>query len=322
MENQSGKTIQYVRFGNDRSVTLDGCKDITIYCCEAHSIVLRKCESVRIENCWVHGSKGPGIDAYQCANLIISGCRMDNVASGVYALECSGVQVTGCYCENVQGPMPRGQFVQFDNVKGPGSVIRGNYCMNYAGHSHPEDDISMFQSEGVKESPILIERNYLMGDPRKGSLEKSATGSGVMLGDFGGAFIVCRNNVVINAGQVGIGVAGGSSIRVEGNVVRGQSSGVSNVGIYAWNQSKKPGADIAVIRNHVFWKDRNGELNGFWDGHGFESLELQGNEFSDAALENVIPPPPSLAPIPPEPVSRVQNGSTVVEFPWKREPRR
>ena len=316
MERQDGKTIQYVRFGNDESISLEGCRDISIYCCDAHSIVLRNCESIRIMNCWIHGSKAPGVHVEKCKGVMIQGCRLDDVASGVYALDSEGIQVTGCYCENVKGPMPRGQFVQFDNVKGPGSLIQGNYCMNYSGHSTPEDVVSMFESEGTKESPILIERNYFLGDPQRGSAGKSATGSGIMLGDYGGAFIVCRNNVVLNAGQVGIGVAGGSSIRVEGNLVSGESSEVSNVGIYTWNQSKKPGADITVIRNRVFWKDQHGELNGFWNGHGFENLEVQENEFTDTGLANVIPPPPSAAPIPPKPFPHTKAGVSVVEFPW------
>ena len=321
MENQNGKTIQCVRFDNDRSIALDRCKDISIYCCEAHSIVLTNCESIRIENCWIHGSKSPGIHVEGCRNIMIQGCRMGDVASGVYALDSGGIQVTGSYCENVKGPMPRGQFVQFDKVTGPGSVIRGNYCMNYAGHSKPEDVVSMFESEGTKESPILIERNYFIGDPRRGSSGKSATGSGIMLGDYGGAFIVCRDNVVINAGQVGIGIAGGSSIRVEGNLVSGESSDVSNVGIYAWNQSKKPGADITVIHNRVFWKDQHGELSGFWNGHGFENLEVRDNEFTDTRLADVIPPPPSAAPLPPKPFPHARAGVTIVELPWSKDQR-
>jgi Right handed beta helix region len=321
MEDQNGKKIQYIRFENDRSIALEHCKDISIYCCEAHSIVLRNCESIHIENCWVHGSSSPGIQVEKCSGIIIQGCRMDGVASGVYALDSAGIQVIGSYCENVQGPMPRGQFVQFDNIKGVGSAIRGNYCMNYVGHSKPEDVVSMYESEGTKESPILIERNYFMGDPRRGSAGKSATGSGIMLGDYGGAFIVCRDNVVINAGQVGIGIAGGTSIRVEGNLVIGAQSDVSNVGIYAWNQSKKPGADISVTRNRVLWTDQHGELNGFWNGHGFENLVVQENEFTDARLAKDIPPPPSAAPLPPMPLPHDRGGVTIVELPWSKDPR-
>jgi hypothetical protein len=322
MEDQEGKTIQYVRLQNDLSIALVHCKDISIYCCEAHSIVLKNCESIRIVNCWIHDSKSPGIQLEGCTNILIQGCRMNDVASGVYALDSSGgIQVIGNYCENVQGPMPRGQFVQFDNVKGPGSLIQGNYCRNFADHSKPEDVVSMYKSEGTAESPIVIERNYFTGDPMRGSSGKSATGSGIMLGDFGGAFIVCRENVIVNAGQVGIGIAGGSSIRVEENLVSGDPSEVSNVGIYAWNQSKKPGAGITVTHNRVFWKDQHGELNGFWNGHGFENLEVKENDFADTNLPGIIPAPPSAAPLPPKPLLHARAGATIVELPWSKDHR-
>lgn len=313
---QHDKTIQYIHFGDDRSISLEGCHDMTIYCCEAHSIILTNCESVHIENCWIHDSKAPGIQVDQCKKVTIRGCRMENVASGVYALDSSGVEISGCFCRDVQGPLPRGQMVQFDNIKGAGNSVHDNYCINDAERSRPEDDINIYQSEGTPESPILIERNYLVGDPQKGMEGKSGTGSGIMLGDLGGANIVCRDNVVINAGQVGIGIAGGSHIRAEGNIVRGEKSNVSNAGMYAWNQSKKPGADISVLRNHVLWMDMHGEMNGFWDGKGFENLTVEGNDFNDEALASKLPHSPSQAPTPPKPATRVKNGKQVVEFPW------
>ena len=109
----------------------------------------------------------------------------------------------------MQGPFPRGQSVQFDKITGTNNVICRNYAINDCGKSHPEDSISLYMSAGEKDSPILIEDNYLTADPSKGSAGMSKSGSGIMLGDSGGAYLICRHNVVISAGQVGVGVAGG-----------------------------------------------------------------------------------------------------------------
>jgi hypothetical protein len=145
-------------------IALYDCENITISCCEIgpvekHAIYAGGCRGLKIVNCWFHDAKGNGLEAYQCTDVLVQGNRMERISTGVYALQSTRVQVVGNYVEDVQGPMPRGQLAQFNNVKGEGNVVSQDYGVNFADKSRPEDLISLFQSEGTEKSPILIEKN-------------------------------------------------------------------------------------------------------------------------------------------------------------------
>ena len=271
-----------------------------------------------IRNCWIHDSARVAVEMGGSSHVTVEGCRIENVASGVYAVDGQGIQVLGNFVRNVKGPFPRGQMAQFDKVSGANNVIRDNYSINERGKSRPEDVINIFKSTGTVNSPILVENNYIMGDLVEGSTDKSANGSGIMLGDYGGAHILCRKNVIISAGQVGLGVAGGSFIRVEDNLILGRKSNVSNNGLYVWNQSKLPSDHVTVVRNRVSWVNKDGEENSWWDGGGVKELEQKDNRFADATLVDALPTPPSQSPFPPKPCISVNtDGTKAVRLPWK-----
>ncbi|MDR3403508.1 MAG: right-handed parallel beta-helix repeat-containing protein [Chthoniobacter sp.] len=318
LEGKDHQTFDALHIQEDASVTLSHCSDITISCCNVHSVELVECARVTIRNCWIHDSARCGVQTYHCRDLVVEGCRLEHVATGVYAIDSQDIQVTGNFGRNVQGPFPRGQLAQFDNVSGAHCAIRGNYAINDASQSNPEDVINIYQSKGEAGAPILIEDNYLVGDPVKGSAGKSKTGSGIMLGDVGGTHLLCRRNVVLSAGQVGIGVAGGTFINVEDNLILGGRSDVSNNGLYAWNQSKAPSHHVVIARNRVSWFDRNGEETSWWNGGGIADQTLTDNQFADESLASAIPAPPSEAPFPPHPyVTTDTAGHGVIRLPWK-----
>ncbi|MEP6668160.1 MAG: right-handed parallel beta-helix repeat-containing protein [Chthoniobacter sp.] len=318
LEEKSHQTLDALQIKDDASIVLTHCTDITISCCDLHSIELIECSSVTIRNCWIHDSARCGVQTYHCHDVVVEGCRLERVASGVYAMDSKDIQVAGNFERNVQGPFPRGQMTQFDNVTGGHCAVRGNYAINDVGQSTPEDVINMYQSRGDAGAPILIEDNYLVGDPTQGSAGKSKSGSGIMLGDCGGAHLLCRRNVVLAAGQVGICVAGGIFISVEDNLILGGRSDVSNNGLYAWNQSKAPSHHVTIARNRVSWIDHNGEETSWWNGGGIADQKLADNHFADESLAAAIPPPPSTAPFPPHPyVTTDSAGHSVIRLPWQ-----
>lgn len=319
-EGRHGETIEAKRIGGPLSIRLEQCTGITIVACELDSIELLECKDVTIRNCWIHDSARVAVEMGGCTRVTVEGCRIENVVSGVYSAEGQGIRVLGNFVRNVKGPFPRGQLAQFDKVTGAGNVVRDNYAINERGKSFPEDVINIYQSTGTADSPILIENNYLTGDPAAGSADKSENGSGIMLGDGGGAHILCRKNVILSAGQVGLGVAGGTFIRVEDNRILGRKSNVANNGLYVWNQSKLPSHHVTLIRNRVNWVNKDGEDNSWWDGGGVQQLVQSENRFADATLPEAIPAPPSRAPLPPKPwAGKDTNGRAVVRLPWKVE---
>ena len=319
-EGKDHETIDAKKIGGPLSIRLESCNDIAISACELDSIELINCKDVTIRNCWIHDSARIAVEMGGCSRVTVEGCRIENVVSGVYAVDSQGVQVIGNFVRNVKGPFPRGQMAQFDTVTGAGNAVRDNYAINERGKSLPEDVINMYKSTGTADSPILIENNYLTGDPVAGSMDKSANGSGIMIGDLGGAHILCRKNVILSAGQCGLGVAGGTFIRVEDNLILGGKSNVTTSGLYVWNQSKQPSDHVTVVRNRVSWVNKDGEETSWWNGGGVQQLEQSENHFADTTLPGAIPTPPSQAPFPPKPwASKDASGRTVARLPWKVE---
>jgi hypothetical protein len=302
-EDASHVTIDAKRIPGPRSIRLRRCQDVVIRHCDLGSVELMECDRVVIEHCYLHDSPGNGVELGNCSEVLVRGCRIENVSTGVYAQESRKIRVEGNFVRNVTGPFPRGQMVQFNQVTGPGNAILNNYATNERGKSQPEDVISLYRSEGTPEEPILIAHNYLTGDPVHGSEDKSRSGSGIMLGDGGGAFQTCRNNIILSAGQAGIGVAGGHSLVIEDNLIVGTRSTVANVGLYLWNQSEGPGGRITVRRNRVHWINGEGTENPFWDGGGFAEVVEEENRFGDASLIQELPAPPPLPILPFRPES-------------------
>ena len=304
LRGQDGITLRGLAITSDPAIELHGCKNITIIDCDLTRVIVGGSSNVRIVNNFVHDSNEEAIYLDDCDEILVQGNRIERVKTGVLAHQSAGIKVIGNYCRDVLGPLPGGQLVQFDKVSGAGNAITHNYAVNYLGSSNPEDMISLYQSHGSRESPILIENNYLAGDPQWGSQGKSESGSGIMLGDNGGSWQICRNNTLLSPGQVGIGVAGGEYIYVQNNFILGKQSDVSNVGIYVWNQYKdKPAGQIGLDQNTVGWTNREGKDNPYWEGGGFPVITNTGFNFGgyEAIRRTGVPSPPSEAPQPPVP---------------------
>ncbi|MEM1110035.1 MAG: right-handed parallel beta-helix repeat-containing protein [Planctomycetota bacterium] len=285
LRNQVGVTIRSKHIAGDPSIVLTNCRDVTIVSCDLRSIRATDVTGLRVANSHIHDSPNNAVSLDACDDVLVQGNRFESTASGVYAHRSTHLRVVGNLCLDVRGPFPRGQLVQFDKVTGPGNLILGNVGVNHHGRSTPEDMINLYQSVGTADSPIRVEQNLLLGDPEVGSKDKSDSGSGIMLGDGGGKHQLCRDNTLINPGQVGIGVAAGGHIVVTGNTIVGDRSNVANVGLYVWHQYPKANrGPILVENNRVRWVNAGGQSNPYWNGGGFPQIIERDNAFGDPTL--------------------------------------
>lgn len=302
LRNRSNVEIKALRIRGDVSITLENCQNITVVSCDLRSIRAAGCTGLRIYNNHLSDSTNNGVHLDGCEDVVVQGNRIESVASGVYAHRSTKVQVVGNLCIDVQGPFPRGQLAQFDQVTGPDNLIMGNVGVNHHGRSRAEDMINLFRSEGTARSPIRVEHNHLSGDPDRGSEDFSKSGSGIILGDGGGRYQLCVNNTLVSPGQVGIGVASGGDIWVSSNTVVGEISNVANVGIYTWNQypDTEAGA-VTVTRNRVEWTNADRRSNPYWNGGGFTRVTRSDNVFGDPELSPDDLPAPLRGDVPPLP---------------------
>jgi hypothetical protein len=109
------------------------------------------------------------------------------------------------------------QFVQFDKMKTSSSEIAWNRVTNTYGQSDVEDNINMFESNGVSGSPIWIHHNLIDGGYALTGTGSDYSGGGIMTGDNGGSWILVESNRIVSTSNYGIAIVGGNNIHMRSN---------------------------------------------------------------------------------------------------------
>jgi len=224
-------------------------------------ISLKDCRNVVIEN-HTFQDLGPDVEAIhieRCHGVTIRANDFRRVAQAITAVNSTDIRVEWNRYEDILGPhqrvgLHRANFVQFDKVSG-----------GYIGHNKgrggdTEDIVSLHNSGGTPDAPLYVEDNHF-----EGTNWTSPSGSGIALGDGGSAHAIARNNTLLNVGQVGIFIAGGTSNAILDNVIYGEARPSSNVGVYVWNQSGGACSGHEVRGNRVEWFTADGAKNASWD---------------------------------------------------------
>ena len=224
-------------------------------------IRLNGCNDVLIEN-RTFRDLGPDVEAIHlenCHRVTIRANDFARVAQAITAIGSSDIRVEGNRYVDILGPharvgLHRGNFVQFDRVRG------GYIGRNEGRGGDTEDIVSLHSSGGTAAAPLIVEDNHFEGIDWS-----SSSGSGIALGDGGSSYTIARRNVLLNPGQVGIFIAGGTNNAILDNVIYGEKRPSSNVGLYVWNQSDSACSGHEVRGNQVSWIRADGEPNPAWD---------------------------------------------------------
>lgn len=230
---------------------------------------------------------GVGIAIEDGSDVLVDHNCFDDVAGALYvdgsAAPVNDVVFHHNRATGIRGPMPRGQLVQFNTVRGDRHVVRCNESDVDLGAGAIEDHISMYRSSGSAASPILIEHNRIRGGG------PSASGGGILAGDGGGSWITIQNNVLVEPGQYGVAIAGGSHMALLNNVVFSDSHPWTNIGLYVWNQDATTCSDIEVRGNRVQFFNAMGESNPAWDAGNCGAVAgWSSNAFPDIGVDASI----------------------------------
>lgn len=250
-------------------VNLNGSHDLTISGLSINggtvpAISLTNCYNITVTQNFLGNSSDVGIYLNNCYNITVQTNNITNVSTGVYVANApaGGIVVNNNQFLNMTGPLPRGQFVQFNSVSGVSNSISNNMCENISGQSNPEDAIDLYQSNGTSSSPIYVNANWILGGG------PSTTGGGIQLGDNGGSYQVASNNILVNPGQYGIGISGGNYISVLNNSIYAWAQSFTNVGIYVWGQGGYSVTNSTVSGNSVNFTNSQSVENDSWIGSG------------------------------------------------------
>jgi hypothetical protein len=227
-------------------------------------IHLSNCNNVHITKCKIMNSNTDGIQLSNCTNVTIDSCFISNVRAGVNAMFSVTVKVNNNQFLNMNGPFPSGNFVQFNNVSGGGCQINYNKCEDIVGVAqHPQDGLSVYQSNGLPGDSIMVMGNYIRGGQ---VLHDSGGAAGIVLGDVGGTYQVARYNVLVNPGSVGAQVQGGSHIKMDHNTIYSAATTYSVVGIAYGNYSGAASTDVTMSYNKIkYYQTSGAELDAWWD---------------------------------------------------------
>lgn len=239
---------------------------------QSGAISLRDCRDVTISDKTFKdlGANVIAIRLQNCTNVTIKDVDFINVAEGVLAVDSTNIKVIDSRYQNILGPHERdgsnrGNFVQFDSVNG------GLIDHNKGKGGDTEDVVSLYQT-----SNVVVEDNQF-----EGTNWTSTSGSGIALSDGGGSNNIARRNTLLNIGQVGIFIAGGTNNSIRDNVIYGEARPLSNVGIYVWNQSDTACSGNVVSGNRVYFLKPDGKTeSGYWGGGGCGTVTMSGNDFS------------------------------------------
>ncbi len=238
-------------------------------------VVVTNASNVTIRNSTIGPCGDEAVYLSDVDGAVVEGNYITGTGNGVLVHRSESVRVDGnAFVEAGRN------FVQFDKVNGPGSSVSGNRGQNELGGSNAEDLISLYLSNGTASSPIMVVGNHLRnGGP-------SDSGSGIMLGDGGGSYQFVEGNVLVDPGQVGIGVASGTNMTVRGNRIYSSSVPWSNVGLYVWNQYGSACGNVEVSGNQVNWTNADGSSNGWWGGGGCGEVNFYGNDLNASVGPN------------------------------------
>ena len=282
--------------------------------CGGNAVKISGGSGVAIYDSYIHPEKPlvtdccdnhDGIFASNTSNLSIQG---NVIAYGESNIEVNGtatVTVTGNFLLNPINSNPslpadgqsRGQ--NFQAWSGSSNVtVANNYALSstdtskYLFAENQEDSINFGLTTG-----IVVRGNYITGG-------HSPSGCGLISDDQANVaqFV---NNILLDTGQCGIGIADGTNQVVDSNRVLNRTpvQGGGNTAIYVWKQYSGACGSVTVSNNIATETNTSGAQSGFWNGGGCEPVTLTSNTF-DAAAQTLLGspsqtmPPPRIPPAP------------------------
>jgi hypothetical protein len=249
------------------------------------------------------------------------------IAYGETNIESSwsnGITVTGNFLLNPRGPFPRGQNFQSGGAGAGNLMIQNNYMLSSVDTSQymypeaQEDSINI----GRNTDSFVIQNNYITGG-------HSGSGCGA-ISDDGANHGTFMNNILLNTGQCGIGIASGSN-RVIGNKILNLTPvpTAGNTAIGVWS-TRSPCGPTTLDGNISTELKTDGYSSGYWNGGGCDPVScLDGSAIRSCntfdygsrrtAYALLMADPAVMRPplIPPEPKKCVAKSpySTQLSFP-------
>lgn len=320
LNGQSGKTLEnlHITSSTGNCLTINNSTGITIHNleigpCGGNGIAVSGGSGITIADSYIHPEhtstvccdSGDGIYVLNATDVQIQGNVIAYGENNVLLLNTNTATLSGNFLVNPRNyGGARGSNAQVWNSKSV--VVEGNYALasldgsKYSFPANQSDSINM----GGGSNGGIVRNNYIAGG-------FWANGCG-LISDSGADNMQFRNNILVDTGACGIGIADGVNQIVDGNKIINSTpvAGGGNTAIYVWKvyANDPPCGPVAITNNIASeLKPDMSTESGYWNGGGCGPVTVSGNTFDSAARAQLYPPSSKLPPpmIPPRPSSCV-----------------
>lgn len=249
--------------------------------------------NLRVENCFVKETNGIFVNNYWGNKTALQTIRIvRNQFRNIMNRYSDG---KGGYSDRVIATnyADMRQFCQFADVKDIAHAeIAWNEVINEPFVARVEDVVNMYQSRGLKDSPIRIHDNFIDGAySERPDQDIAYTGGGVLCGDGPGTgYIHGYDNIILRTQNYGIAIADGEfESRVYRNTVlsagllpdgRRMHKGAGGVGVYVWGWRGTPPVDPYAYENRIAYMKEGGRSDSWLPecppGNCRDNLSLPG----------------------------------------------
>jgi hypothetical protein len=322
INSQSGRIIENVHITSSTGpcVTIANSTGIIIRNseigpCKGGGIEIAGGSGIRIFDNYIH----PEFDGKGCCDsgdgIVASGTTDILIQGNVVAYGESNIEILGSRTVNVIGNFlvnprnfgdSRGSNVQV--LSGSSSVlIENNYALAstdtsiYALPENQSDSISV--SGTVNE--ITVRNNYITGG-------NWAYGCG-LIAEAGASNAQFLSNTLVDSGQCGIGLEGGTNVVADGNRILNRTplpgGGNTAIIVFKLYPTDPPCGPVTITNNTAYQIQLSGFLSSLWNGGGCAPVTTSGNTVDQAAYAALTPPSEKIPPprIPPQPSTCVAN---------------
>jgi hypothetical protein len=211
-----------------------------------------------------------------CENILIENCYLET--SSLNFVTSKKITVKNCDFINSDGAATDHAII-FNQCQ-DGNVLN-SYFQEPIGTSELSDIVNSYKSERT-----LIQGNYVIGGgPNK-------AGGGLLMDNYG-KWQQIDNNICVDCGQYGMGIAGGENNVLSNNQAYSRQHPWSNVAFYTYGWPKRDLKVInaTIINNRAGWINSKGKNNGWWLGPNvYGKVEVSGNNFN---VPYQVPPVPN-----------------------------
>ena len=205
-----------------------------------------------------------------CHNITVRNVDFRHVAQGLYLENCTNVTVEWVRYLDITGPFQRhgdhkGNLIQTANSDGiVVTDVKGR-------EGDTEDIVSFWRS-----SHCGIERFHL-----EGTNWQSGSGSGIAVSDDFGVGNYAKTGILLNPGQVGAFIAGGTDSLIENVTAVGVARPGSNIAFYVWDIWGRGNCANHTLRNNrADWLKADGSRAAYWDAKDCGTVTLTGNDWN------------------------------------------